>query len=178
MHNVKKDHQIVADALTNGPGAFEPIVERYRRTVFSIAFARLGNVHDAEDITQEVFTEAFMRLDRLRDPARLGAWLRAITIHHCIDLLRRPQSKLAFNHDTPDVPSDLPSPPETILRRERRERVMAAIAALPGKQREALTLFYIKEYSIRDIAAMLDAPIGSVKRRLHDGRLRLKTGIL
>ncbi len=178
MRNLKEDQQFVADALNNGPRAFAPIVEKHRQTVFGVALARLGNVDDAEDISQQVFIEAFERLDNLRDPRRLGAWLRSIAVHRCIDLLRSTQSQSALRGSAEGVASREPSPLESMAEKELRERVAEAIAALPPKQREAMTLFYINEYSIRDIATMLGAPVGSVKRRLHDGRRRLKVKML
>ncbi len=69
------DASLVGAALTNGSEAFGPIVEQYRDAVFGIALARLRNFHEAEDVAQQVFIEAFERLDQLRKPARLAAWL-------------------------------------------------------------------------------------------------------
>ena len=88
---MKNDIELVLAALSGGPEMFSPIIRRYKDAVFAVALARLCNFHDAEDITQEVFIEAFDHLDRLDDPLKLGAWLRSITIHRCIDYLRRRQ---------------------------------------------------------------------------------------
>ncbi len=174
---MKEDHQLVADALANGPEAFGPIVERYQHAVFAIALSRLGAFDDAEDIAQQVFIEAFQRLDRLRDPVRLGAWLRSITVHRCIDLLRRRTQCLTLEDAEHMASCDVPAD-DHLCRKELRQQVMAAIAKLPRKQRETVTLFYINGYSIRDIAAMQEAPVGSIKRRLHDARGKLKGEIL
>lgn len=86
---MKEDRELVADALASGAEAFRSIVEGYQHAVFGIAWARLGDFHHAQDVVQQVFVEAFQRLDSLRDPARLGAWLRSMTVHCCIDLWRR-----------------------------------------------------------------------------------------
>jgi len=169
----RKDEEIVREARADGPKGFGPIVERYQHAVFGVALSRLGNLSDAEDTAQQVFIEAYQRLDQLKDPTRLGAWLRSITVHRCIDLLRQRKGVLpldwAENLADPD-----PTPLETMEKAELRTRVMSAIAGLPRKQRETVTLFYINGYSIKDIAAMQEAPIGSIKRRLHDARGRLK----
>ena len=66
------DAALVTAALADGPEALGPITERYQEGVFGIALARLRNLHDAEDVAQGVFVEAFERLDRLKDPCRLG----------------------------------------------------------------------------------------------------------
>ncbi|MCZ6636205.1 MAG: sigma factor, partial [bacterium] len=85
---MKDDAIVVAEALENGPEAFAPIITRYKDAVFGVALARVRNFHDAEDVTQGVFLEAFERLDRLKDPNRLGAWLRSIAIHRSLNYLR------------------------------------------------------------------------------------------
>jgi len=75
--------------MAGGSEAFAPIVERYADAVFGIALARLGDFHDAQDVAQQAFVEAFERLDGLRDPARLGGWLRSIATHRAIDRVRQ-----------------------------------------------------------------------------------------
>lgn len=83
-----EDRELVARALADGAEAFRPIVARYQHAVFAVALSRLRDFHDAEDVAQQVFIEAFQRLGSLKDPARLGAWLRSMTVNRCIDLLR------------------------------------------------------------------------------------------
>ena len=77
---MKSDPELFAAAMAGGPEAFAPIVERYQDAVFGIALARLRDFHEAEDVAQQAFVEAFERLGTVRDPARLGAWLRAVAI--------------------------------------------------------------------------------------------------
>ena len=84
-----EDRLLVAAALEGGPEAYGPIIERYKDTLFGVAMGRLGHFYDAEDITQSVLVEGWERLGDLRDPARLGPWLRSIAVHRCIDLVRR-----------------------------------------------------------------------------------------
>jgi RNA polymerase sigma-70 factor (ECF subfamily) len=172
-----EDHSLVIRARDNGPEAFGPIVVRYQHAVFGIALSRLGNSGDAEDTAQQVFIEAYQRLDQLKNPDRLGAWLRSITVHRCIDLLRRRKDSVSLE-SAGELTHPGPSPQETMEKNQLRERVMNAIAGLSRKQRETVTLFYINGYSIKDIAAMQEAPVGSIKRRLHDARGRLKEEML
>ena len=77
-----------------------------------------------------------------------------------------------------NVAAPEPSPHEELEKAELKDRVMQAIKSLPRKQGETVTLFYINGYSIKDIAAMQEAPVGSIKRRLHDARERLKEDML
>ena len=174
---MEEDSTLVLEALAGRIEAFASIVERYQHAVFAVALSRLGNFHEAEDVAQQVFIEAYQRLGKLADPERLGAWLRSITVNRSIDLLRRRRDHLPLE-DAGPLKSKEGMPDERLQKSELREQVMAAIARLPRKQRETVTLFYINGYSIQDISEMQDTPVGSIKRRLHDARGRLKEEML
>ena len=90
------DQTLVADALAGGPEAFAHIVERYQSAVFSVALARVRNFHEAEDIAQSVFVDAFQHLERLKDRARLGPWLRTMAINKGIDWQRRRREQVGI----------------------------------------------------------------------------------
>ena len=171
------DATLVNQAIDGGPEAFEPIVRKYQDAVFGVALSRLADFHAAEDVAQCVFVEAHRQLGRLRDPNRLGAWLRTITIHHSIELLRK-------RRETTDadamarVIDAANGPVDELHRRDLREQVMAAVARLSGPQRETVTLFYMNGYSQADVAAIQGVPVGTVKRRLHDARKRLQKEML
>jgi RNA polymerase sigma-70 factor (ECF subfamily) len=163
--------------VQGGPEAFAPIVEQYQDAVFGIALARLRDFHNAQDVAQQVFVDAFERLDSLKAPSRLGTWLRSLTIHKCIDhLRRRREAAIAENDQLP--PAREPSPQAQLERRELREMVLEAVGRLSPAQRETTTLFYINGYSIEQVAAVQEVPPGTVKRRLHDARQRLKAEMM
>ena len=163
--------------MAGGPEAFAPIVERYQDAVFGVALARLRNFHEAEDAAQQAFLEAFERLGNLKDPNRLGAYLRSITIHRCIDRIRR-RREVGGDEELAMRPDDRPLPGEQAERRELRNQVLAAIGRLSKAQQETTTLFYINGYSLRDVAQLQEVPLGTVKRRLHDAREKLKTEMM
>ena len=171
------DARLVAEALSGGPEAFAQIIHHYKSIVFGVAVARVRDFHDAEDIAQTVFIEAFERLDSLKDPNRLGAWLRSITIHRCINHLQRRPPEVAVE-DINDLQQSHTTPQTELENRELRDQVMAAIGRLSKVQRETVTLFYISDYSQHEIAAIQEVPIGTIKRRLYDARNKLKTEML
>jgi RNA polymerase sigma-70 factor (ECF subfamily) len=73
---MKSDEQLVEETLSGESQTFGPIVERYRDAVFGIALSRLNDFADAEDVAQTVFIEAYRNMGSLREPSRLGPWLR------------------------------------------------------------------------------------------------------
>jgi len=166
------DEVLVADSLAKGPEAFSPIVKRYQSAVFGVALARVRDFHEAEDISQAVFIDAFLQLDRLQDARRLGPWLRTMAINKGIDWLRRGR-----NHVDVEVIANDPrhaEMPPSLQEDGVRDQVMSAISRLGAAQRETITLHYLGGYSVREIADMQGAPVGTVKTRLHHGRRALK----
>lgn len=169
------DEQLVAQALAGGPTAFSGLVQRYRSQIAGVAFARLGDFDEAEDVAQQVFVEAFECLHLLKDPQRVGQWLRTAAIHRSVDVLRRRRD--VTDPETANLRS--PSNPEEELeRQETRQLVRSAIGRLSVAQRETVTLFYLAGHKIDDVAALQDVPVGTVKRRLHDARQRMKVEML
>ncbi|NKB71048.1 MAG: sigma-70 family RNA polymerase sigma factor, partial [Candidatus Latescibacteria bacterium] len=173
----RNDADLVAAALAGGPEAFNPIVERYRGEVFSVALVRLGDFDEAEDVAQHVFIEAFARLHTLRDPNRLAPWLRSATIHRSIDALRQRRDDLDLDETESQLTSGI-TPDVELERNLLRQQVLNAIGRLSKAQRETTTLFYLGGYALQEIAAMQEIPVGTVKRRLHDARTRLKMEML
>jgi len=167
------DAGLVEAALAGGPSEFGAIVERYQDAVFAVVLARLRRFHDAEDVAQSVFLDAYGRLDKLKDAERLGAWLRSIAIHKSIDHLRRRKKEVDI-HEAVDGERSASAWQKQSERRELRDEVMAAIERLSKTQRETTTLFYINGYSVEEVAAIQEVPAGTVKGRLHDARKRLK----
>lgn len=170
---MQSDEELFATAMAGGAEAFGPIVDRYRDAVFGVALARLGDFHEAEDAAQEVLVEAYQRLGNLRNPSRLGAWLRSMTVHKSIDRIRRRRVVDDIQEEAMTA-SDQPTPPEAAEKRELRDRVLDAIGRLSPKMRETATLFYIDGYSVAEVAGIQEVPGGTVKRRLHDARNQLK----
>jgi len=174
---VKGDAELVSVALQGGPEDFAEIVRRYKDAVFGVALSRLRNFHDAEDLTQATFLEAYVGLERLRDPSRLGPWLRTIAIHRSINHVKRRAPSVEL--EAADEPAaTAPSPQEEVEIGELRERVMGIIGRLGKTHRETVTLFYIGDYSLAEVAAIQEVPLGTVKRRLHEARARLKEDML
>jgi len=157
--------------------AFGLLVEQFQSTVQAVCLSRLGNVSEAMELTQEVFLHVMDRLDQLREPERFAGWLRQVA------------ARMAINRATRRVP--LPSveseilegasasmrrddPLDNLISRERASRLWAGLNRLKTLDRETLVSFYIQGQSLLEISESLDAPVGTIKRRLHTARKRLK----
>ena len=144
----------------------ERLVRDHASAVLGFCMTFTKNFHDSEDIMQDVFFQAFTKLDTLRDPARVRPWLLKIAKRKCIDShrKRRPCYSIA---ETEDVPARPDYGNEHII------RVHTAIAKLPTGYRETITLYYLDGRDCAAVARSLGISVVAVRRRLVRARLML-----
>lgn len=159
--------------LAGDLGAFEALVERHREGVYRVA-ARIVGTADAEDVSQDAFLRAFHRLSRYRGEGSFRAWLLQIAHHSALNTLARKRPEPI---DTTEEPADEPvpggtgrAPADRLESRERRERLETKLRALSPAHRAVLVLRDVEGLSYDEIAAVTEAPVGSVKGRLHRAR--------
>jgi RNA polymerase sigma factor (sigma-70 family) len=153
------------------PGAIRALVERFEGPARRLGAALLRDEHLAQDAAQEAFIEAVRRMNDLRDPRALPGWLRQIVRTQANRILRR--NEIRGVGELAEVPSPLGSPPQEAEVEELRREVRQALARLPALGRQTAELFYMEGLSVAEVAAALEVPTGTVKRRLHDARHRL-----
>ena len=141
---------------------------------FRVAYSVLRHQQDAEDVAQEAFARAFRRFRSLRDRDRFRAWLVRITWRLALDSRRGGRRRAAREDTAASEPVHAPTAEADVLARERSARLWAAIDALPRKLRVAIVLSAIEGHGVRDVAALLAIPEGTVKSRLFDARKRLQ----
>ncbi len=168
--------EFVRRAREGDLAAFDRLVERYQDAVCGVAFGIVGSFDDAQDIAQEAFLQAWRDLRDLADPARFPAWLYRIAANRSRDHLRRRRDDT--RPDTPDLPSPDPGPADEVARAELRASVLQAMRGLSEPLRVTTALFYIDGYSLAEVADFLEIPEGTVKRRLHDARKRLREAMM
>jgi len=140
---------------------------------FRVAYSVLRHRQDAEDVAQEAFVRAHREFHQLRDRDRFRGWLARMTWRMALDH-RRGQKRREAREDRAAVPDVAASHEQTVLATERSRRLWEAIDALPERLRLVVVLASIEEHSIRDVAAMVDAPEGTVKSRLFEARQKLQ----
>jgi RNA polymerase sigma-70 factor (ECF subfamily) len=155
--------------------SFGRLVEQFERTVYAICLRRLSNPSEALELTQEVFLHVMRRIGQLREPERFAGWLRQVAARMAINRATRrtapPSVEAAVLEGAAGHRDD---PVESLIARERAERLWDGLSKLKVMDREALVAFYIHGHSLVEIAERLDAPLGTIKRRLHTARKRLK----
>lgn len=158
-----------------GQEAFERLVPAFRRRVFGLAYGILRDRAAAEDLAQEVFVKLWQALPRYDGRAKLSTWIYAITRNAAVSALRARRRQVSM------------SDPAVLAEAERVAAQPAAgpddaglrrlVEALPEKQRQAVTLFYLDERSVEEVAELMGMPANTVKTHLHRARARLATAL-
>ena len=161
----------IQEAAQGNTGAFAELVRLHRTRVVRTAFGVLVSQEEAEDVAQDVFIKVWHNLKDFQPETSFGSWLYRITVNASIDVLRhrKEESGMDVEYSSPTV-----RPEEQMLRRASQQRVRKAIAQLPESARTTLTLREFEQLSYKEIAEVLQIPIGTVMSRLNYARQSLK----
>ena len=154
--------------------AFGEIVERFQDMAYAVGYARLGDAHLAEDIAQEAFLEAYINLTKLQEPAAFPGWFRTIVFRQCQRVMRRKQPALVPLEAMMGASTTEPGPMTVAETKDTQEFVHQTIMALPERERQVTLLFYITDYSQKEIADFLGVRVSTVKNRLFSARNHLR----
>jgi len=173
----------MSDAATSTgdwtPPSWEQIVEEHSARVYRLAYRLTGNVHDAEDLTQDVFIRVFRSLHTYR-PGTFEGWLHRITTNVFLDRMRRKQ-RIRFDALSDESAARLPSreagPEQTYTDTHFDDDVQRALDSLAPEFRAAVVLCDIEGLSYEEIAATLDIKLGTVRSRIHRGRAQLREAL-
>lgn len=173
------DAELVQATLAGTREAFDTIVERHGRSVYQLCYRFVGNHEDASDLAQDVFIRAYRGLKGFKGQASLGTWLYRIAVNVSLNKIgsRTPKSEplepLLRSSDE-RAASTAESASDALLRAERAQRVRAAIARLPRKQRATLILRVYHELPHGEIAGILGSSVGAVKANFFHALNNLK----
>jgi RNA polymerase sigma-70 factor, ECF subfamily len=147
------------------------------RRVFLLIYRIVGNVPDAQDLTQEAFIKALQRQDQLKDLEKAAHWLSRIASNTAIDFLRR-SGRVSFS-DIEDMPepfasSPHESPEQLVLRAEHREHLESALGVLTDRERTALLLRDVEGIPAEEVAARLNCSKATVRSHIANGRVKLR----
>jgi RNA polymerase sigma factor (sigma-70 family) len=170
--------QLVYAAQRGDLTAFSAVVNCFQDMAFGIAYARLGHVQLAEDAAQEAFIEAYLHLGSLQEPITFPKWFQTIVLRRCHRLTRRKVVELVALAAAEKLGSDALNPAAALEVRELTETVQRAIQTLPDEQRQVVSLFYIADYSQKEIADLLGLRPATVKSRLHTARRFLRERLI
>ncbi len=167
--------KIVERARAGDRVAYGELVERFQSTVYALALARLRNPTEAQELVQDVFMHAMTKLGQLRDPHCFAGWLRQITERMAINrAARRGRVRGAEPVILENLQASGAGPLESLVHSEQKAKLWAGLHRLKPVDRATLVAFYIRGRSLKQMSREFETPIGTIKRRLHVARNRLR----
>ncbi len=172
---VVDDQALIAATLAGHGAAFEELLARYERAVYSLATRTLHDRIEAQDATQEAFFKAYRALAGFRPGAKFSTWIFTICYRLCCDRLAK--RKRMSGEELPDRADPSAGPDALAERDDEARRVRAAIDALPDKYRAVVTLYHLQGKQYEEIATVLDLPLGTVKTHLFRAKEHLRKAL-
>lgn len=171
-------------STTTFPDNFLSLVRTYGDKAYGFAFRLTHNEADARDLVQEAFTKALQNFDKFDQARAFEPWFFRIMKNIFLDWMRRYERKhtTSITNSSPDddrsweeiLPSSEKSPDEQMERNEEASVAMRALDSLPAHYKTALTLCDIEQYSYEEIAKIMECPVGTIRSRIHQGRVLLR----
>jgi RNA polymerase sigma-70 factor, ECF subfamily len=168
-----RDTQLVERVLRGDAEAYGEIVSRHMRRAFSIAYRILEHREDSEDVVQEAFIRALDGIGTLERGRPFHPWFYRIVVNQALNF-RRARSVRATQPIPAGVAATAPSPEHAAEKAQVLDRVRAAVARLPERQRTILQLLELEDLNSSEIAAVLGVSAGTVRWHLHEARRALR----
>jgi RNA polymerase sigma factor (sigma-70 family) len=178
---VLDDADLVRAAQNGEPASLGILLERHRAALYGSALGILGYGPQAEDAVHDTFLVALRKIDRVREPAAVAGWLHAVLRNVCLMRLRAGQGEILSDEMRSHAPVATPERPveEALDRLAMREWVWTALSELPEVLRVTAMLRYFGTHaSYEEIAAILGVPVGTVRSRLSQVKLKLADALL
>ncbi len=177
------DKELILRLQRGDEWAFQLMVRRFRKKIFSIAFGITLDAEESQDIMQEVFLQVYRTIGDFRGDASLATWLHRITVNRSLNWKRRWARRFKWMHvstDSADGPppaeleSDSPSPEMRMADVQTRQQIDRALKMLPDQARTVFVLRELEGLSYEEIADAVGIKLGTVRSRLFHARQRLR----
>ncbi len=167
---------VLAESATTDIDAFAELYRRYQCNIFGFVRSQVEDDATAEDITAQVFFKALASASTYRATGAYRSWLFRIA-HNAIVSYRSKKARSVTVDHVPDEEDPAPSPMSQAITQEARGVVWDTVALLPGSQRELVSLRYLEDMSIDEIADITGRTNGSIRIQLHRARMSLKSAL-
>ena len=180
--DVRVDQETVRRMVRHDPDALAELYDRHSRAIYSLALHIVGEQAEAEDVVQEVFSQAWAQAPRYEAKrGAVAAWLLTMTRSRAIDRVRarraRPDAEGADDSQLRNLVDPAPPHDLGLLTRDQVSRLRAAMARLPVMQRVVIEMAYFEGLTQSAIAERLDEPLGTIKTRVRLGLLKLREAL-
>lgn len=169
MGDADEELEWVRQSRDGHPEAFGELIRRYQQMINGLTYRMTGSLEDSEDLAQEVFIQAFRKLDSFRGDARFSTWLYQVAMNHCLNWKRRQKRRAEVMSEWRESQEDSGG-----AANPQCHAVQAALLELPPKQRAAILLTVYEGFNHAEAARVLDCSETTVSWRVFEARRKLK----
>jgi RNA polymerase sigma-70 factor (ECF subfamily) len=167
---------VIRDCLNGKQGAWNMLVDQYSKRIFNMAYHFAGSYQEAEDLTQDIFIKLHRSLSKYDFGRNFTAWLLTLAKNHLIDEYRRTSWEKKQRDDFDEHIGSAAAgdnPEHSLSLEENRKTLWSGLNRLPAEMRMAVILHEIQGKTYEEVAEIMILPVGTVKSRIHRGRLLL-----
>ncbi len=176
------DEELVKRVKNGDVDAFEEIIAKYEKRVFSLIYNVTKNENEIEDLAQEVFIKVYKNIDKFQGKSSLYTWIYRITTNLCLDYIKKRREiiyideKIQYGDGEVDIQlsTNEKLQDELYEEKELKEKLQKSIDKLPDKQKMMIILRDIKGLSYEEISKILEMKLGTVKSQINRARIKLK----
>lgn len=166
------DADLLERCRTGDVDAFAALYQEQSPRIFALARRMAGSPEDGEDLLQEIFLQAYRKLDSFKGEAAIGTWLYRLALNHCLDHVRGKRAKMDRVTDTFDAAMEPAARHDTPIARFDLER---AVERLPEGCREAFVLHDVEGFNHKEVGRMLGIAEGTSKSQVFKARMKLRS---
>ena len=183
---IENNAQLIHRTLCGDETAFGTLVRKYQKSIHALVWRKIDDFHRAEEITQDVFLQAYKKLGTLREPDQFSKWLYVIACRFCINWHRQRKLEMQPLESTRIAEVEVISyaryvckQQETAATEHLHDAVQNILRTLPEHERTVVRLYYLSEMRVPEIGKSLGVSVNTIKSRLHRVRRRLqkKSGV-
>lgn len=171
---MQEENQWIREVLAGNKQAYAPIIEKYKNPLYATILRMTKNPHDAQDLVQESFIKVYQQLGKYEGTGSFSSWMYRVAMNHCMDEFRKKRYKMK-HVEMDEVTAQNTNHPEVIfLKQEKSRQLERLIATLPEDERMIILLRYVNELSYNEISELVDAPLSTVRNKLHRAKKKMR----
>lgn len=180
---LSEDEVLVKRCQENDEAAFDALFERHLNRVYALVYHYVPDREEAHDLTQEVFVRVYTHIRSFRGQSAFTTWLYRVAVNVCLEQRRKYARRSSHAAFVPieDVDYSLEAegegPVDSLMRHDTEEKVHQAMETLPETHRLVVSLRYFEGLSCKEIAEILDCPVGTINSRLHYAMGKMKAAL-